>query len=150
MKTAASSSKAEIALFVRTRVSTHLVDDSGVAAQGIAIYSLSDPRDVRQVRYVGKTSAPRRRYHQHLNAARLWLPDQRPWWVASPKLRPLYEWIRQLYADEHRLPVMLVSAWVPVGAAQVAERTRICECLGQRLPLLNFEAELLGRQLPLI
>jgi hypothetical protein len=32
----------------------------------------------------------------------------------------------------------------------VAERTRICECLERRLPLLNVEAEILGRQIPLL
>ena len=39
-------------------------------------------RDVRQVRYVGQTRDPRRRFSQHLNVARLWLPDELPWWVA--------------------------------------------------------------------
>ena len=53
------------------------------------IYTLSDPRDLRQVRYVGQTSAPRRRLLQHLNAARLWLPDERPWWIKDEKAAPV-------------------------------------------------------------
>jgi hypothetical protein len=75
----------------------------------------------------------------------------RPWWVASPQLRPLYDWIRALYQDEYRLPSMIVSMWVaaPV-AARIAERARIYECLAQRLPLLNVEREILGSQWPLI
>src|SRR5262245_45848972 len=146
----AHSAKTEVTQFVRARLNSHLVDDSGSDATGIAIYSLTDPRDLRQVRYVGQTSTPRTRYLQHLRTARLWLPDKRPWWVASPKLRPLYEWIRELYADDRRLPIMVVRTWVPAADARVAERAQICECLERRLPLLNFEAELLGRQLPLI
>jgi hypothetical protein len=81
----------------------------------------------------------------------LWLPDEVPWWVASPKLRPLYTWLRALYRDEMRLPAMVVHTWVETTEqARVAERARICECLEQRLPLLNFESERLGPQLPLI
>jgi hypothetical protein len=118
---------------------------------GIAIYSLSDPRDIRDVRYVGQSADPRRRFMQHLNAAKLWLPDERPWWVKSPKLRPLYNWIRDLYRDELRMPTMVVSAWLATAAeARVAERTRIFECLAQKLPLLNVETEILGRQTALL
>ena len=143
-------SKREITQFLRARLCTHLVDDSGVVAGGIAIYSLSDPRDLWQVRYVGQTRSPRQRYRQHLRTARLWMPDERPWWVPSPKLRPLYEWIRELYRDERRLPIMVVTARVEASGARVAERMRICECLERQQPLLNFEAELLSRQLSLI
>ena len=129
----------------------HLYDDSGVAPRGTAIYCLSDPRDVREVRYVGQTNVPRRRFLQHLNTAKLWLPDETPWWVKSPKMRPLYGWIRELYRDGRRLPVMVVCAWVEtVSDARVAERSRIYECLEKRLQLLNVESEILGRQIPLI
>ena len=143
-------SQAQLRRYVRIRLAEHLFDDSGAAAGGVAIYSLSDPRKVREILYVGQTSAPRRRFLQHLNTARLWLPDQLPWWIRSPKLRPLYGWIRQLYRDGGRLPVMVVRDWVERAAARHAERARICECLEQQGPLLNFEAELLQRQLQLI
>jgi hypothetical protein len=123
----------------------------GMSAHGIAIYILSDPRSIRDVRYVGQTSSPARRFLQHLNTAKLWLPDDVPWWVKSPKLRPLYTWIRELYTDEHRLPVMVVSAWVDsVREARIAERAQIVECLRERLRLLNVEGEIFGRQIPLI
>ena len=129
----------------------HLYDDSGVVAQGTAIYSLSDPRDVREVRYIGQTNVPRRRFLQHLSTAKLWLPDETPWWVKSPKLRPLYRWIKELYRDEYRLPVMVVTAWVETASdARLAERSRIYECLQKRLRLLNVETEILGRQIPLV
>jgi hypothetical protein len=129
----------------------HLYDDSGAVPRGTAIYCLSDPRDVREVRYVGQTNVPRRRFLQHLNTAKLWLPDEMPWWVKSPRMRPLYGWIRELYRDGRRLPVMVVSAWVEtVSDARVAERSRIYECLEKRLQLLNVESEILGRQIPLI
>jgi hypothetical protein len=143
--------KAQVGRHLRRHVGMHLYDDSGLLPQGTAIYSLSDPRDIREVRYIGQTSVPRRRFLQHLNTARLWLPDEMPWWVKSPKLRPLYHWIKELYRDEQRLPVMVVTAWVEtVSAARLAERSRIYECLEQRLQLLNVETEILGRQIPLV
>jgi hypothetical protein len=143
------ASKAELGRYFRSHVGVQLYDDSGIASRGTAIYPLSDPRDIRQVRYIGQTRAPRRRFLQHLNAAMLWLPDETPWWLKCPRLRPLADWIRELYRDEHRLPVMVITAWVnTVAAARVAERARIYECLENRLPLLNFETEILGRQIP--
>lgn len=135
---------------IRSRLGVHLYDDSRAVAAGVAIYSLSDPRDIRAVRYVGQTLAPRRRLLQHLSAARLWLPDETPWWVKSPRLRPLYCWIRQMYREEGRLPVMVVSAWVEPPQARLAERQRIHACLQKQLPLLNVESELLRGQIPLI
>ena len=143
-------SQAQLTRYFRTRLAGHLFDDSGATAAGVAIYSLSDPRNVREILYVGQTIAPRRRLLQHLNTARLWLPDQVPWWIKSPKLRPLYDWIRQLYQEGGRLPVMVICDWVDRAAARHAERARICECLEQQGALLNYEAELLRRQLLLI
>jgi hypothetical protein len=143
--------KAQLARHIRGHVAGQLYDESGTTPQGTAIYSLSDPRDIRQVRYVGQTSAPQRRFLQHLNTARLWLPDETPWWVKSPQLRPLSQWIRELFRDEYRLPSMLISGWVAaLSDARLAERTRICECLENRLQLLNVESKIIGRQLLLI
>jgi hypothetical protein len=143
--------KTQLQRHFRSHIRAQLYDDSGVAPRAKAIYSLSDPREIRQVRYVGQTSSPGRRFLQHLNTARLWLPDDTPWWVKSPKLRPLSAWIRQMYRDEQRLPVMVVTAWVETAAqARVEERARIIECLEGRLQLLNVETEILGRQIPLI
>jgi hypothetical protein len=149
--TISSFNRIQVGQRVRRHVREQLYDECGVSAPGIAIYILSDPRSIRDVRYVGQTSSPARRFLQHLNTARLWLPDDVPWWVKSPKLRPLYSWIRELYTDEHRLPVMVVSAWVDsVREARVAERALIVECLRERLQLLNVEGEILGRQIALI
>jgi hypothetical protein len=143
--------KASVGRHIRRHVGMHLYDDSAAVPEGTAIYCLADPRDVRDVRYIGQTNHPRRRFLQHLNTGKLWLPDERPWWIKSPKLRPLYGWIRDLYRDERRLPVMLVTAWVQSASdARVAERSRIYECLAKRLQLLNVETEILGRQVPLI
>jgi hypothetical protein len=149
--TNSSLNKIQIGQQVRRHVREQLYDESGASAHGIAIYILSDPRSIREVRYVGQTGSPARRFLQHLNTARLWLPDDIPWWVKSPKLRPLYNWIRELYADEQRLPVMVVSAWVDsVGEARVTERARIVEYVRERRRLLNVEMEILGRQIPLV
>jgi hypothetical protein len=76
---------------------------------GFAVYTLSDPRALRDVRYVGQTRSPTRRLGQHINTARLWLSDEVPWWFKSPELRPLYEWIRQLHSDERRLVTAIVG-----------------------------------------
>ncbi|HTL90775.1 MAG TPA: hypothetical protein VL176_00435, partial [Steroidobacteraceae bacterium] len=82
---------------LRRRLRLHLYDESGMTPDGIAIYSLADPRHVRASRYVGQTAYPRCRLMQHVRTARLWLPDETPWWVKRPQLRPLYSWIRELY-----------------------------------------------------
>jgi hypothetical protein len=148
---AGTVTKAQVGQHFRRHVGMHLYDDSGEIPRGTAIYFLADPRDVRDVRYIGQTNIPRRRFLQHLNTAKVWLPDETPWWVKSPKLRPLYGWIRELYRDGRRLPVMVVTAWAETAsAARVAERNRIYECLEKRLPLLNVETEILGRQIPLV
>jgi hypothetical protein len=144
-------SKIQVGRNIRAHVHGQLYDDSGVRAQGIAIYTLSDPRSIRDVRYVGQTRSPSRRFLQHMNTAKLWLPDEIPWWVKFPQLRPLYGWIRELYADKRRLPVMAITAWVEsVTEARVAERARIIDCLQERFQLLNVESEILGRQIPLL
>lgn len=142
--------RSQFACDTRRRIDGQLCDDSGLPAAGYAIYSLADPRDLRAIRYVGMTTDPRRRLLQHCNAAQVWIPDSRPWWVKSPKLRPLYAWLRLLYAEERRLPFMLITAWVADrAAAREAERARIFSCLAEQLPLLNVEREILDRQLQL-
>lgn len=143
--------RAQIGRYLRRHVEAQLYDDSGMSPQGTAIYSLSDPRDIRAIRYVGQTADPRRRFLQHLNTARVWLPDEIPWWVQSPKLRPLYQWVRSLYQDGQRLPVMVVLEWAgSLAEARIAERRRIFQCFAERIELFNVEGEILGRQLPLV
>lgn len=143
--------KAELARRIRRHVARELYDDSGLAAAGTAIYSLADPRDLRLARYIGQTAAPQRRFLQHLSTARLWLPEETPWWVKQPTLRPLYAWLRELYAQEQRLPTMVIHSWAETThSARLAERARIVAALADDLPLLNVERELLGRQMPLI
>ena len=140
--------KAQLARHIRSRVTSNVIDDSGMDPKAVALYFLADPRDVRLVRYVGQTSAPRRRFLQHVSTARLWLPAQMPWWIKSPQLRPLYDWIRQLHEEDLRLPVMVVTGWVKcVHVARVMEREQICAHLGRGMPLLNVEQQLLGKQL---
>jgi hypothetical protein len=81
-----------------------------------------------------------------VRTARLWLPAETPWWVRRPRLRTLYVWIRELYADERRLPYMLVIAWCAGEAeARAQERQLIGELALRGLPLLNIEAERLRR-----
>jgi hypothetical protein len=148
--------KMELAQQLRQHVAAQFYDESGVGIAGAkgeaaaAIYALTDPRRLRDPRYIGQTSDPTRRFLQHLTTARLWIPDEVPWWVKSPKLRPLYEWIRDLYRDEGRLPTMIVREWVSVDHARVAERAQICACLEKRFSLLNVEPRLTGNQLLLL
>src|SRR5215218_1954731 len=101
---------------LRRVVHSHIHPHEPVARDGTAVYTLADPRDARCARYVGQTRNPRRRYLQHVREARLWLPDQVPWWICSPQLRPLYVWIRELYRDGGRLPFMWVEEWVEPDA----------------------------------
>ena len=122
---------------LRRRLHLHLYDESGVTPAGTAIYSLADPREARISRYIGQTRQPARRLMQHLCTARLWLPDDTPWWVKAPRFQPLYRWIRELHSQDGRLPVMVVHAWVEPQHAYLAEREHIRTCLEQRLPLLN-------------
>jgi hypothetical protein len=128
------------------------VHDAGSSVRGAtAIYTLADPRDVRVARYVGQTRDPRRRFAQHVRTARLSTPDESPWWVRSPKHRPLYEWIRALHRDEGRLPFMWVAEWIDPGAdPRVAERAAIMRLLAGGAALLNAEARSCGAQLPLL
>ena len=140
----------QLARFIRRMLPSLLHDETGGVTRGTAIYTLSDPRDARETRYVGQTRTPRRRLAQHLNAARLWMPDELPWWIAAPRHRPLYEWIRSLYRDDQRLPVMLIADWVDdAAAAHAAERALIQRCLHRGLPLLNIESSRLDPQLRL-
>jgi hypothetical protein len=134
--------KTQIGYQLRQHVKAQLYDESGANGPGFAIYALSDPRSLLEPRYIGQTADPKRRFFQHLNTARLWIPDELPWWVKSPKLRPLYEWIRALYRDNYRLPTMILREWVRTSAdARLAERAQICACLERRLQLFNVEAE---------
>jgi hypothetical protein len=128
---------ADLQQLLRRRLPQQLYDESGLAPTGTAIYSLADPREVRASRYVGRTAHPTRRLLQHVRTARLWLPDETLWWVRVPRLRPLYLWIRELYRQQARLPVMIVHAWVDAQQASLAERDRIRLCLELQLPLLN-------------
>ncbi len=93
------------------------------------------------MRYVGQTACPRRRFSQHLNAARLWLPDEVPWWIKRPEMKSLYQWIRELYLDGQRLPVMVVTAWAQASEALAQERDLIFEHLQRQSPLFNRESD---------
>jgi hypothetical protein len=103
----------------------------------VAIYTLSDPRDIEAVRYVGQTRNPVSRFSQHLNTARLALPDELPWWVKREEWRPLYTWIRELYRDDGRLPLMVVVGWTMAQLARSAERRFVRDFVAEQLPLLN-------------
>lgn len=117
----------------------NIVDQTGTAPREVAIYGLADPRDVREVRYVGQTRAPAARYSQHINTARLWLPDALPWWVKREELRPLYAWIRALYREDGRLPMMFIVGWTEADLARHDERRFIRAYLEDGLDLLNGE-----------
>jgi hypothetical protein len=142
--------KTQLTQRVRLQKGCLIQQESGteIVERGVAVYTLADPRDVREVRYVGQTCAPQRRYTQHINAARLWLPDELPWWYkAPPGLRPLHEWLRELHRDDYRLPVMLINMWLPaVAAARQMERALIEQYLQGNAALLNVELEVQQRQ----
>ncbi len=139
-----------IARLARAAAHSHIYAEGGAIEGATAIYTLADPRDARCPRYVGQTRDLRRRFMQHVQTARLSLPDVLPWWVRSPRHRPLYEWIRALYRDGGRLPFMWVAEWVaPDADPRVAERAAILRLLADGAPLLNVEAAR-GPQLSLL
>jgi hypothetical protein len=143
-------SKAQVAIQIRRELAAHVIDDAALSPAPYSIYTLSDPRTLREVRYVGQTATPARRYRQHLHTARLWLPDTTPWWIASPRLRPLYTWLRALHRDGYRLPVMLLVARAETEREALRmEREFICEHLARGSALLNVEYATLGQQLAL-
>lgn len=130
-----------MAVRLRRRLGVLVCDTSDAERSGVALYTLSDPRDVRAVRYVGQSSAPMRRYRQHVRAACLAQEGPGPWWFRQPHLGPLYEWIRALHADGGRLPFMLITNWVPsVEAARLLERSLIAAHRAAGCALLNCEA----------
>jgi hypothetical protein len=124
----------------------NVIDQTGLTGE-VAIYTLSDPRDVTLVRYVGQTRNPRARFAQHINTARLWLPDELPWWIKREELRPLYEWIRALYGDGGRLPMMFVAGWTSAELARSDERRFVRTFVAEGLPLLNQEASIVRRRM---
>lgn len=115
----------------------NVLDQTGSEPGEIAIYTLSDPRDIEQVRYVGQTRNPVSRFSQHMAAARLWLPDELPWWIKREPWRPLYTWIRQLYREDGRLPLMVVVGWTIAELANSDERRFVRAFVADELPLLN-------------
>ena len=136
-----TASKAQLTLRIRTHVHSLVVDASNVEPVDVAIYTLSDPRNIREARYIGQTSCPGRRYLQHINQAKLWMPAETPWWIKTSGLRPLYQWIRELYADDSRLPVMMILAWTERCNALSEEQRYIAEFRSALMPLLNFFAD---------
>jgi len=136
----------EISRRIRSAVALHVLDTTDGQENEAAIYALSDPRDVEQVRYIGQTRSPRKRFLQHMHEARLWHPDETPWWVKSLQLRPLYHWIRELYAEEGRMPMMLIVAWTEARLARQEEGRHIREYLRHQKPLLNSESRTFARK----
>jgi hypothetical protein len=140
-------SRAQFSAALRRQIPFLLMDHSKAAAGAVATYTLSDPRDVSDIRYIGQTGSPVSRYRQHVNKASPWLPDDMPWWVKAPKNRPLHEWIRELHADGGRFPVMVIVEWhAGVPAARAAERALIIQCIAQGQRILNVEAEIARRR----
>jgi hypothetical protein len=54
--------RGELARFIRAHTRTNLYDESGVGRNKVAIYCLSDPRNIRDIRYIGQTRAPPSRF----------------------------------------------------------------------------------------
>ena len=115
------SSAAALQRELRRRLHTHLYDESGVTPAGTAIYSLADPREARISRYIGQTRQPARRLMQHLRTARLWLPDETPWWVEAQHAQLVErERIRACLAQQ--LPLLNVVICQMAGVEEAATR----------------------------
>ena len=106
---------------LRRRLQLHLYDESGVTPAGTAIYSLADPREARISRYIGQTRQPARRLMQHLRTARLWLPDETPWWVEAQHAQLVErERIRACLAQH--LPLLNVMICQMAGVEEASTR----------------------------
>jgi hypothetical protein len=66
------------------------------------------------------------------------------------RFRDSYAWIRALYFEHRRLPLMVVRDWVPDAEARTAEQALIHDYLRQGMCLLNCESARVGKQLVLI
>ena len=116
-----SAAAAALQREVRRRLHTHLYDESGVTPAGTAIYSLADPREARISRYIGQTRQPARRLMQHLRTARLWLPDETPWWVEAQHAQLVErERIRACLAQQ--LPLLNVVICQMAGVEEASTR----------------------------
>jgi len=116
-----SAAAAALQRELRRRLHTHLYDESGVTPAGTAIYSLADPREARISRYIGQTRQPARRLMQHLRTARLWLPDETPWWVEAQHAQLVErERIRACLAQQ--LPLLNVVICQMAGVEEAATR----------------------------
>jgi hypothetical protein len=126
-----------------------LPDDERMDARGRATQARAGMPEVEQRR----EQLPARAGMPEVEQRREQLPGavaDTPWWVRSPKHRPLYAWIRALHSDGGRLPFMWVEEWVgPDADALVAERAAIMRWLARGAELLNAEARALGAQRPL-
>lgn len=137
---------------LRQRLASHVVDDApappgGSRAEAWAIYSLSDPRNLRAYRYVGQTRWPARRLLQHVLSAHAAAPPASlddgdiAWWMTPRERGPLQAWILELHAEGQRLPCMVVHGWEQSAREAIeAERRMIEECLRQGHALFNAEA----------
>ena len=116
-----SAAAAALQRELRRRLHTHLYDESGVTPAGTAIYSLADPREARISRYIGQTRQPARRLMQHLRTARLWLPDETPWWVEAQHAQLVErERIRACLAQQ--LPLLNVAICQMTGVDEAPTR----------------------------
>ena len=116
-----SAAAAALQRELRRRLHTHLYDESGVTPAGTAIYSLADPREARISRYIGQTRQPARRLMQHLRTARLWLPDETPWWVEAQHAQLVErERIRACLAQQ--LPLLNAVICQMAGVEEAAAR----------------------------
>jgi len=116
-----SAAAAALQRELRRRLHTHLYDESGVTPAGTAIYSLADPREARISRYIGQTGQPARRLMQHLCTARLWLPDETPWWVEAQHAQLVErERIRACLAQQ--LPLLNVVICQMAGVEEASTR----------------------------
>jgi hypothetical protein len=120
-KTSKLANRDQFLLRVRRQIDSHLVDWSGKRAGTFAVYGLTDAPDSDPIDYIDITVNPQRRLLQHWMAARLWQSQRSADRITSSTLRPLCHWIRDLYEQQQRLPVMVIYEWLPnLAAAEAA------------------------------
>jgi hypothetical protein len=99
-----------------------------------AIYCITDP-ETAEIRYVGKSNYPPRRFADHISIARKLRSRGRTLDVDSPRFS-IYDWIAMIL-DQGKHPKMFVLSLVPAQEAVRAEREWIEKLKKDGAPLLN-------------
>lgn len=112
-KTSKRSGRVEFLFNFTPQIDAHILDLSPKRSGAFAVYGLAEDGNRERVQYLDFTVNPQRRLLQHWMSPRLWLSRRAADRITSSTLQPLCHWIRALYEQKQRLPVMAIYEWLP-------------------------------------